>query len=37
MVEGDPNRKEITVTFNPDRLGAAEIRAAVADTGSLVG
>jgi len=37
MVEGDPDRKEITVTFNPDRLGDAEIRAAVADAGFLVG
>lgn len=37
MVEGDPDRKEITVAFNPDRLGDAEIRAAVADAGFLVG
>ncbi len=37
MVEADPDRKEITVTFNPDRLGDAEIRAAVADAGFLVG
>jgi len=37
MVVGDPDRKQITVTFNPDRLGDAEIRAAVADAGFLVG
>lgn len=36
-VEGDPDRKEITVTFNPEQLGDAEIRSAVADAGFLVG
>lgn len=36
-VEGDPDRKEITVTFDPEQLGDAEIRAAVADAGFLVG
>jgi RNA polymerase sigma-70 factor (ECF subfamily) len=36
-VEGDPDRKEITVTFNPDQLGDGEIRIAVADAGFLVG
>jgi copper chaperone CopZ len=35
-VEGDPDRKEITVTFNPDQLGDAKVRAAVADAGFLV-
>lgn len=37
MVEGDPDRKEITVTFETDQLGEAEIRAAVAGAGFLVG
>lgn len=37
VVEGDPDRKEITVTVNRDRLGDAEIRMAVADAGFLVG
>lgn len=36
-VEGDPDRKEITVTFNPEQLGDAETRTAVADAGFLVG
>ncbi len=36
-VQGDPDRKEITVTFNPNQLGEAEIRAAIADAGFLVG
>ncbi len=36
-VEGDPDRKEIRVTFDPDTLGDAEIRAAGAGPGSVVG
>lgn len=36
-VDGDPDRKELSVTFNPAELGDAEIRAAVADAGFLVG
>lgn len=36
-VEGDPQRKEITVTFNPAQLTDADIRTAVADAGFLVG
>jgi copper chaperone CopZ len=37
MVKGDPIRKEVTVTFNPDQLTEREVRAAVADAGFLVG
>jgi len=36
-VEGDPERKRISVTFNPEQLGDTEIRAAIADAGFLVG
>lgn len=36
-VEGDPDRKEIRVTFDPDRLDDAEIRAAVSEAGFVVG
>lgn len=36
-VEGDPNRKRISVTFNPEQLGDAEIRAAIADAGFVAG
>lgn len=36
-VAGDPDRKEVTVTFNPDQLGDAEIRTAVAAAGFPVG
>ena len=36
-VEGDPDRKEVTVAFDPDQLGEAEIRSAVADAGFMVG
>jgi len=36
-VEGDPDRKEISVTFNAEQLGDAEIRAAIADAGFMVG
>ncbi len=36
-VDGDPDRKEIRVTFDPGKLGATEIRAAVAGAGFLVG
>jgi copper chaperone CopZ len=36
-VAGDPNRKEVTVRFNPDQLTEHEIRAAIADAGFLVG
>jgi len=36
-VEGDPNRKEVTVTFNPDQLSETEIRTAISDAGFLVG
>lgn len=35
-VEGDPERKEISVTFDPDRLADADIRAIVADAGFAV-
>ena len=35
--EGDPNRKEVTVTFNPDQLSETEIRTAISDAGFLVG
>lgn len=35
-VEGDPNRKEVTVTFDPDQLTEREIRAAIAEAGFLV-
>ncbi len=37
MVEGDPDRKVITVTFDTDQLSNAEIRAAVAGAGFMVG
>jgi len=36
-VKGDPNRKEVTVLFDPGRLTEREIRAAIADAGFLVG
>lgn len=36
-VEGDPERKEIMVTFNPDKPSETEVRAAVAGAGFLVG
>lgn len=36
MVEGDPDRKKITVTFDIDHLSDAEIRAAVAGAGFIV-
>jgi len=35
-VEGDPARKDISVTFDPDRLADADIRAVVADPGFAV-
>ncbi len=37
MVEGDQDRKVITVTFDTDQLSNAEIRAAVAGAGFMVG
>lgn len=36
-VEGDPTRKEITVTFNPHQLSESQIRGAVGDAGFMVG
>ena len=36
-VNGDPTRKEINVTFHPERLGEADIRRAVIDAGFQVG
>jgi len=36
-VEGDPDRKEVTVTFDPGQLTESEIRAAIAEAGFLVG
>ncbi len=36
-VHGDPERREITVTFDPAQVDDADIRAAVADAGFLVG
>jgi copper chaperone CopZ len=36
-VAGDPERKAVTVTFNPAQLSDADIRTAVADAGFLVG
>ncbi len=36
-VEGDPNRKEVTVTFDAGQIAESEIRAAIADAGFLVG
>ena len=36
-VEGDPNRKDVMVTFNPDQLSETEIRTAISDAGFLVG
>ncbi|MGH7326667.1 MAG: heavy-metal-associated domain-containing protein [Candidatus Rokuibacteriota bacterium] len=36
-VNGDPARQEISVTFDPERLGEADIRRAVTDAGFLVG
>jgi copper chaperone CopZ len=36
-VQGDPERKEVAVTFDPGRLGEAEIRAAIAEAGFIVG
>lgn len=36
-VEGDPNRKEVTVTFNPEQLSESDIRAAISGAGFLVG
>lgn len=36
-VEGDPTRKEITVTFNPEQLTERDLRAAIADAGFRVG
>lgn len=36
-VEGDRNRKEVTVTFNPDQLSESDIRAAISGAGFLVG
>lgn len=36
-VEGDPDRKTISVTFDPEQLCDAEVRAAIADAGFLVG
>lgn len=36
-VEGNPERKEVTVRFDPDKLSEREIRAAIATAGFLVG
>lgn len=36
-VEGDPNRKEVTVTFSPDQLSESEIRTVISGAGFLVG
>jgi copper chaperone CopZ len=36
-VNGDPARKEISATFDPERLGEADIRRGVADAGFVVG
>jgi len=36
-VEGDPDQKEITVTFHPDQLSESDIRAAISGAGFLVG
>ncbi len=36
-VEGDPERKELSVTFNPEQLSDQDIRAAVWNAGFMVG
>lgn len=36
-VEGDLNRKEVTVTFSPDQLSESEIRTVISGAGFLVG
>lgn len=36
-VTGDPDRKEVTVTFDPERLADSDIRAGVAEAGFMVG
>lgn len=36
-VAGDPDRKEVTVTFDPERLADSDIRTAVAEAGFMVG
>jgi copper chaperone CopZ len=36
-VDGDPERKEVIVTFNPDQLSESEIRTAISSAGFLVG
>lgn len=36
-VEGDPNRKEVTVTFDPGQVTESDVRAAIADAGFIAG